>query len=214
MLKLFSALMPKEERFFDLFNRHGQTLVAGAEALRKTMEGGDAAPEWCRKVAEHEHEADLIAAEVLTAVHRSFITPFDRIDIQALTSSLDDAIDQMHKTTKAVTLYDVRQFEPHMVEMADTCVQAAKLTLEALPLLNKIGTNIGRLNALTAEIIKVEGRSDDLHEQGMRALYLNYGQTSPMQFIIGAEIYDHLEKVVDRFEDVANRISGIVIEHM
>ena len=86
--------------------------------------------------------------------------------------------------------------------------------LEALPLLNKIGTNVGRLNALTAEIIRVEEKSDELFDQGMKALFKTYGETSPMKFIVGAEIYDHLEKVVDRFEDVANRISGIVIEHM
>jgi len=214
MLKLFSALMPKEERFFDLFNKHGLALVAGAESLRAMMEPGADVPEQCRKVAQHEHEADLIAAEVMTAVHRSFITPFDRIDIQELTSSLDDAIDQMHKTSKAVTLYDVTTFEPAMLEMADTVIQAAKLTLEALPLLNKINANVGRLNALTAEIVRIEEKSDELFDQGMKALFKTYGETSPMKFIVGAEIYDHLEKVVDRFEDVANRISGIVIEHM
>ncbi|NEX92805.1 DUF47 domain-containing protein [Caulobacter sp. 17J65-9] len=214
MLKLFSALMPKEERFFDMFNRHGQTLVAGAESLRAMMEPGADVQEQCRKVAQHEHEADLVAAEVMTAVHRTFITPFDRIDIQELTSSLDDAIDQMHKTSKAVTLYDVTKFEPAMLEMADTVVQAAKLTLEALPLLNKMGPNVGRLNALTAEIVRVEEKSDELFDKGMKALFQTYGETSPMKFIVGAEIYDHLEKVVDRFEDVANRISGIVIEHM
>jgi hypothetical protein len=213
MLQWFNALMPKEERYFDLFDRHAATLVAGAEALRAMMDAGDQVPAYCQKVADHEHEADLVTAEVMTAVHRTFVTPFDRGDIQSLTTSLDDAIDQMHKTAKAVTLFEVREFAPAMRELADTIVEAARLTRQALPLLKKMGVNAAELNRLTAEIVRVEGRSDDLFDQGMKALFKS-SNGDAMAYIVGAEIYDHLEKVVDRFEDVANRISGIVVEHV
>ncbi len=214
MIKLFQALMPREDGFFELFGRHAATLVDGAASLRQMLEGGDQTPEMCRKISAHEHAADLITAEVMTAVRKSFITPFDRSDIQSLATSLDDAIDQMHKTAKAVTLYEVREFQPHMRDMGDTIVEAARLTMEAVPLMSKMHSNSGKLAELTEKIVKVEGRSDDLYDQGMKALYHDIGKNDAMRFIVGAEIYDHLEKVVDRFEDVANRISGIVVEHV
>ncbi len=218
MLGWFKALMPREDRFFDLFARHSQTLVAGAEALQRVLEGGDAVPDYCQVIVDREHEADAITAEVLLAVRRSFITPFDRGDIKDLIQSMDDAIDQMNKTVKTIALYEVRAFEPLMREMGVTVIEAARLTAEAVPLLNAIDKHAGRLNALTEQITKVEGRSDALQEQGLRALYQAHrkdgGDGDTMAYLIGAEIYGHLEDVVDRFEDVANEISGIVIENV
>ncbi|MBX9930320.1 MAG: DUF47 domain-containing protein [Methylobacterium sp.] len=214
MMGWFRALMPKEERFFDLFARHSQTLVAGADALEKLLQGGDGVPHYCRIIVEREQEADDITRDVLLAVRRSFITPFDRGDIKDLIQSMDDAIDQMQKTVKSITLYEVGSFDPLMREMAGTIVEAARLTAEAIPLLSAVGTHATRLSALTEEITRVEGRSDELHDQGLKALYREHGRSNPMAYIIGKEIYGHLESVVDRFEDVANEISGIVIENV
>jgi predicted phosphate transport protein (TIGR00153 family) len=213
-MKWFQALMPKEERFFDLFDAHARTLADGARALGNLMEGGDRVPEWCAAVARHEEEADLITRDVLLAVRRTFITPFDRSDIRDLITSMDDAIDQMHKTAKAIILFEVRAFEPHMRELGEVIVKTAGLTLEAVPLLRSMRANAARLNSLIEEVTKLEERSDQLYDQGMGALYRGPGRQDPMQFIVGSEIYDHLEKVVDRFEDVANRISGVLIEHL
>ncbi|WP_336492651.1 DUF47 domain-containing protein [Methylobacterium nigriterrae] len=216
MLSWFKALMPREDRFFDLFERHSRTLVAGAEALQGVLQGGADVPHYCRAIVEREHEADAITAEVLLAVRRSFITPFDRGDIKDLIQSMDDAIDQMNKTVKAITLYEVREFEPLMREMGETVIEAARLTAEVIPLLHAVGRHAGRINALTEQITRAEGRSDDLQERGLKALYQAHGRGggNTMAFIIGAEIYGHLEDVVDRFEDVANEISGIVIENV
>ena len=218
MLGWFRALMPREDRFFDLFARHSQTLIAGAEALQGVLKGGDDVSRYCQIIVEREHEADAITAEVLLAVRRSFITPFDRGDIKDLIQSMDDAIDQMNKTVKTIALYEVRTFEPLMQEMGETVIEAARLTAEAIPLLNAVGTHAGRLSELTEKITRVEGRSDELHEQGLKALYRAHrqgnGDGNTMAYIIGAEIYGHLEDVVDRFEDVANEISGIVIENV
>ncbi|MGU3539390.1 DUF47 domain-containing protein [Methylobacterium sp. A54F] len=218
MLGWFRALMPREDRFFDLFERHARTLVAGAEALEGVLRGGPTVPEHCRVIVEQEQAADAITAEVLLAVRRSFITPFDRGDIKDLIQSMDDAIDQMHKTVKTIALYEVRSFEPLMQELGGTVVEAARLTAQAIPLLGAIGQEAGRISTLTEAITKVEGRSDELHERGLRDLFATHGKAGPdsnaMAYIIGSEIYGHLEDVVDRFEDVANEISGIVIENI
>ncbi|ACA20251.1 protein of unknown function DUF47 [Methylobacterium sp. 4-46] len=214
MLGWFRALMPKEDRFFDLFERHADTLVAAAEALQDLLKGGEDVPRYCRIIAEREHEADDISREVLQAVRRSFITPFDRGDIKDLIQSMDDAIDQMNRTAKAITLFDVRRFDPIMQELGGTVLEAARLTAQAVPLLKAIGPQAGRLAMLTELVVKVEGRSDALHEQGLKSLYRAHGRTDPMAYIVGSEILGHLEDVVDRFEDVANEISGIVIENV
>ena len=216
MLGWFQALMPKEERFFHLFARHAAIVLGGAEALRRLLQGGDIA-QHCKRIFELEAEADEITRQVLTAVRRTFITPFDRTDIQDLVNSLDDAIDQMNKTAKTITLFEVKSFEPHMQQMGDTILQAAKLVLEAVPLLSSIGNNAVHLNALTENIIRIEEQADALYDQGRKALFFasqQEGKTNPMTFIIGVELYDHLEKVVDRFEDVSNEINALVIDHL
>jgi predicted phosphate transport protein (TIGR00153 family) len=213
-MQWFQALLPKEERFFDLFEAHAKTLSDGAHALRQLLDGGERVPEWCQTIAEHEHKADEITREVLLAVRRTFITPFDRGDIRGLISSMDDAVDQMHKTAKAITLYEVREFEDPMRTMGDIIVKTADITVEAAPLLRQLRANAARLNVLTEEVTRLEEESDHLYDAGMQALYKGKGRADPMAFIVGAEIYDHLEKVVDRFEDVANRISGVLIEHL
>jgi predicted phosphate transport protein (TIGR00153 family) len=214
MLQWFQALMPKEERFFTLFSQHARTLQAGAESLRELLRGGDAVPIWSARISEQEEAADAITREVLLAVRRTFITPFDRGDIQDLISLLDDAIDQMQKTAKVVSLFEIRTFEPAMEELGELIVQTAKLTVEAVDLLGSMRQNAGRLNALAEEITKVEDRADAVYDQGRKALFVAHRNDDPMAFIIGVDVYSSLEKVVDRFEDVANRISGIVIEQV
>ncbi|HEY5678223.1 MAG TPA: DUF47 domain-containing protein [Myxococcales bacterium] len=207
--------MPREERFFDLFEAHARTLCAGARALRSLLrEGGDQVPEYCAEVERQEDAADAVTREVLLAVRRTFITPFDRADIRDLISSMDDAIDQMHKTVKAITLFEQRRFEPPMATLGEVIVRTADLTAEAVPLLRDLRGNATRLNAITEEVTRLEEDSDHLYDQGMAALYRGPARRDPMAFIVGSEIYDHLEKVVDRFEDVANRISGVLIEHL
>jgi predicted phosphate transport protein (TIGR00153 family) len=214
MLRWFQALMPKEERFFALFDRHAKTLVDGAHALRDLLEGGEAVPEARRKIMEAEQRADDIARDVLTMVHRSFITPFDRSDIKDLINTLDDTIDQMQKTAKAVALFEVDRFEPEMAKMGDSIVLAADLTVEAVSLLGSLRENSARLNAITEEIVRLEDSADELNERGIKALFKRHREGNAMEYIIGVQIYDHLEKVMDRFEDVANRIGGIVIEQI
>jgi len=213
MLGWFHRLLPKEERFFDLFVRHSEAVVAGAQALRGMLEGGDAIAGNYEVVMAREHDADVCTREVLVAVRRTFITPFDRGDIKDLITSMDDAIDQMQKTAKAIVLFNVKDFSPQMKTMADTVVECADLVREAVPLLRSITDEAGRLSAITEQISVLEGRADEMHDAGLKALYEECA-TQPMRFFVCNEIFDHLENVVDRFDDVGNEIQGIVIDHV
>ncbi len=214
MLGWFHALLPREQRFFALFDQHASAILGGAEALRAMFEGGDAIPACYRTIMDREHEADVVTREVLIAVRRTFITPFDRGSIRRLITAMDNSIDQMQKTAKTVMLFDVREFESRMRDMADTIVHSAHLLQEAMPLLKSVTANVAQLSHLTEHISQIEGRADELHDQGLKELYLKHASGGAMPFIIGSEIYDHLEKVVDRFDDVANEIHGIVIEYV
>lgn len=214
MLSWFQAVMPKEHAYFDMFNRHAATLVDGAHALRNLFDGGDQVPHWCEQVALHEDKADEVTREVLEHVGRSFITPFDRHHIKSLTSSLDDAIDQMQKTAKTITLFEQREFAPEMRGMADVIVKMADSTVELVGKLDKLRQNARRIGELTQRIVDLENDSDQLYDTGMKALFLAHRHGNAMEYMIGAEIYDHLEKAADRFEDVANRVSIILIEHL
>ncbi len=131
LMRWFRAFLPKEERFFDLFARHSQTVVQGAQALQGMLRGGEETPVFCQRVNQFENDADNITREVLTAVRRTFITPFDRGDIKNLITSMDDAIDQMQQTAKAVILFEVRTFEPPMREMGTLLVECANLVRQS-----------------------------------------------------------------------------------
>ncbi len=216
MLGWFKALMPKEERFFALFAKHATIVVAGAEALRGALKGGEEVERYCRIVSERETDADEVTREVLAAVRRTFITPFDRTDIQDLISSLDDFIDQMNKTAKTMLLFEVRSFETQMQQMGDIILKASKLIAEAMPLLAAIPRNAGRLSTLTEEVIRIEEHADELHDQGRKALLLasKNVQDNVMNYLIGTELYDHLESVVDRLEDVSKEINALIIDQL
>ncbi len=214
MLSWFRAIMPREDGFFDQFERHSRVLLAGAEALHALLSGAPDLAAASAEVKRLEKEADDITAEVMSAVRRSFITPFDRVDIKDLIESMDDAIDQMHQTAKAISLFEVTEFDEPMREMAALGVEAAKLTVAVIPLLRKLGANVQEIGTFVTQIGDIESRADQVHDQGLKRLFLAHRASDPMAFTVGAEIYGHLERITDRFEEVANEISGILIEHV
>jgi len=213
-VKWFRSLLPREDRFFELFTAHSTILVDGAVALEKLLAGDGDLAERCREIVALEHRADEITRDVLRAVRASFITPFDRGDIKDLIQSMDDAIDAMEQTVKTVSLFEQKSFEPPMHEMGLAIVEAAQLTARAIPLLKAAAANAQELSSLAEEVIRVEGRADDIHDRGLKELYHKHGRTAPMAFVIGSQIYTALERVVDRFQDVADEVSGIVIENV
>src|SRR5256886_12851126 len=138
MLRWFRAFLPREERFFDLFARHAQTVLQGAKALQDMLKGGEETPVFCQRVNQFENDADGVTREVLTAVRRTFITPFDRGDIKNLITAMDDSIDQMQQTAKAVILFEVRSFEPPMREIGGIPILSDLLGVRALALIQLI----------------------------------------------------------------------------
>ncbi len=213
MVSIIRAIMPREDRFFDMFERHANLVVAGADAMAAMFAGEEGIPESCKRIEEHEDAADDVTRDVLVAVRRSFITPFDRSAITALTSAMDDALDEMWQTAKAITLYEVTSFEPQMLEMSRLATEASRLIREAVPLLRRVGRNAARLHEITEAVVHLEGKADRLHEQGLKALYHAHAVSRPMAFFVGREVYLHVERVLDRLEDVADEIQGIVIDH-
>lgn len=212
LLQWFQRLLPSDGRFFDLFEAHSATLVAGAAALARMMQDGAQIDTHVREIVTQEQNADDIAREVLQDVRRTYITPFDRSAITGLIGVMDDAIDQMNQTAKAVQLFEVRTFAPQMRDMAGIIVEAARVTQEAIPLLRSLAHNAGRLHTLTGRLVELEGHADEIHDAGLKTLFRECRE-HPMDFVVGQEIYAHLEKVTDRFEDVANEIQGLVIDH-
>lgn len=213
MFAWFQRLLPKQEDFFEKFEAHGKTLVAGADALSRLLQGGPNMAEHIKEISEREHDADDIIRDVLSSVRRTFLTPFDRGAITSLIGSMDDAIDQMNQTAGAIDLYEVTEFEQEMKDMAAIIVDASRVLAEALPLLRQISSNGNRLHELTERLVRMEGVADNIHDAGLRALFKEHGASNTLRFIVSREIYGHLERVIDRFEDVANEIDGLVIDH-
>jgi uncharacterized protein len=214
MLDWFQRLLPREHKFFPLFERHAATIAAAAEALRRMLDGGEQVTVHCPTVMRQEEEADALTRDVLIGVRSTFITPFDRSDIKDLITAMDDAIDQMQKTAKVIVLFEMKTFEPEMRAMADAIVECAQLVSRAMPLLANIGQHAGQLSEICQQVSRIEGRADETCDQGLKALYVRSKNGDTMEFVRGNEIYDHLEKSVDRFDDVANQIQAIVIDHV
>ena len=214
MFKLIKAIMPRSDNFFDLFEAQAKKAQEAAQTLRAILDGGDGTADKCARLSTQEEEADQISYEVMQSIRRSFITPFDRSDIKALSSAIDDAIDQMNKTGKTVMLYGVLAFQPNMRAMGDRIILLANIVADALPLMRDIGTNSGRLHQMVGEISRIEEQSDQMYDTGLKDLFKATPKDQALDFVIGAELYDRLEKVCDRFEDVAHVMGDIVIEHV
>jgi uncharacterized protein len=195
-----------------MFEAHAATLVAAAQALTELVDGGRPHERYITEIHRREHQADEIIRQVLITVRRTFLTPFDRGAITSLIGAMDDAIDEMQATARAVDIYDLRVFEPEMREMVGMIAEAANLTAEAMPLLRDITRNGPRIHQITERIVRLEGQADDAHAHGLKHAFQS-NSTAPMRFIIAREIYKHLERITDAFEDVANEIDGIVIDH-
>jgi uncharacterized protein len=214
MFEFIKKIMPREDKFFDMFEAHVEKAVAAAGFLRAALNGGKDMQANIQALMKEEDAADRITDDVIEGLRKSFITPFDRADIQKLITDMDDAVDQMNKTAKAILLYEVTDFEPQMLEMADDAVKMAELLKQAMPLMRNMGQNSNRLHEFTGKILAIENEQDHRNELGLKALLKGKAKKDAMAFIIGAEIYDHLEKVGDKFEDVAQTLSGIVVEHV
>jgi predicted phosphate transport protein (TIGR00153 family) len=214
MLRWFQRLMPRQDVFFPVFERHAAVLLKAAIALRGMIVNGDQLKLRFQEVLALEDEADNIAHEVLLGLRTTFITPFDREDIQKLITSMDDAVDQCKRTAKAIVLFEVTTFEPEMRSMANSIVECAELVQRAVSMLSDVGGNATKLNEIGLQITRIEGNTDDMYDRGLELLYQKVKGGNAIEFIRGSEIYKHLEDTVDSLDDVGDEIEGIVIEHV
>lgn len=211
-LRGFRRVMPRDARFVACFCRHSALLVPAARAFRELMsEGRD--PEHCfAEIDRLEEEADKITGETVRAAHRSFVTPFDRSQILDLIGALDDTIDLMKETGRRIRLYRI-DFTPEMRGMGDCIIRAVQELDRAMPLLEKIDRNVAELGRISIQVREIESEADRLLEQGLVQLFSNAGD-SPGRKLTIEKVYDLIEAVIDRCEDVADVIDGIVVEQV
>jgi uncharacterized protein Yka (UPF0111/DUF47 family) len=213
MFGWFQRLLPQTGDFFGMFEAHAATLMAAAEALTLLAEDDSSTKEQLRIIEQREHDADDIIRDVLRSVRRTFLTPFDRGAITSLIVSMDDAIDEMQAAARAIDLYELHHLYDEMKQMVALTKESAALTVEVMPLLRDITRNGARIHELTERLVQLEGVADEIHAVGLKKAFQEFGQTSAIRFIVAREIFKHLERVADAFEDVANEIDGIVIDH-
>ena len=212
MFAWFQRLLPRTSDFFGMFEAHSATLVDAAKALQMLAVDGVSPQDVLKSIQDNEHKADDIIRQVLTEVRRTFLTPFDRGAITSLIGSMDDAIDEMLAAARAIDLYELRELRSEMVEIVGLISEAAAITSEAIPLLRNVKDNGKKLHVLTERLTHLEGEADDIHAAGLRRAFQE-ARSDPLQFAVVREVLKNLERVTDAFEDVANQIDGIVIDH-
>jgi predicted phosphate transport protein (TIGR00153 family) len=212
MFNWFQSLLPRTSDFFAMFERHAATLVAAAAALSELVAGRSVAEDHIAEIHRREHEADDVIRQVLRSVRQTFLTPFDRGAITSLIGAMDDSIDEMQDTARAIALYEIKTFEPEMKGMVEIIVEAAGLTSQAIPMLRDLTRNGTKIHDLTEKLVRLESDADVVHAAGLKKAFQQHS-AQPMQFMVAREIYKHLERITDAFEDVANEIDGIVIDH-
>ena len=212
MFGWFQRLLPQRGDFFGMFEAHAATLVRAADALQELASDGASPHQLLQQIQDHEHQADELIRDVLTAVRKTFLTPFDRGSITSLIGSMDDAIDEMLAAARAIDLYQLRELRPEMREIVDLISEAAAVTAEAVPLLRNVSANGAKLHQLTGRLVTLEGQADEIHAIGLKNAFQT-ARADPLQFAVSREVFKNLERVTDAFEDVANQIDGIVIDH-
>jgi predicted phosphate transport protein (TIGR00153 family) len=213
LTRLFRAIMPREERFIEYFDEHAKRMVRASDALAALMEASEAdRPLRFKEVCAIEGEADVIARDTLVALHRAFITPFDRSDIHALITALDDTVDLIEDVAQTAALYKVENFSPRMREFTEMIKSSARLIAEAIPMMNDITPNAERINNLCEQIGKIESDGDRLLRLALSELIAE--KPDAITFLGRKEVYDLLETVTDRCDDVANLIEGVVLDHV
>lgn len=213
MFAWFQRLLPKKGDFFGMFEAHAATIVGAAEALQQLAENGKSTRKLLKTIQDREHQADDIIRETLTAVRKTFLTPFDRGAITGLIGSMDDAIDEMLAAARAIDLYELHDLRPEMKDIVQLISEAAEITAQAVPLLRNVSRNGAQLHVLTERLVQLEGEADDIHAAGLKRAFQEVQEIGTLQFAVAREVFKNLERVTDSFEDVANQIDGIVIDH-
>ncbi len=208
---MFGGLLPRDGNFFQLFERHAEQLVLGATQLNALFDDFAAVQMHARNVETCEKQADRITHETVEMLHKTFITPLDREDIHSLITRMDDILDLMEDVAQSVFLYDVRAVSDEAKKLAQLCLLCTEKVKAAVGQLSNMD-NAQQILKICGEIDRYEAEADHIMRAAMAKLFREEKDTR--ELIKMKEIYELLETVTDRCEDVANIIEGIVLENV
>lgn len=202
--------IPKEEKFFDLFEESARNMVKAAQRLKEMVDTWKNIEGRVGEITELEHQGDTITHQIMAQLNRTFVTPFDREDIALLAHTLDDVTDFIHAAADAMLIYRVDSSSQRAKELADIIVQAAAEVERAMPQLRH-RAELKQIFTRCVEINRLENMADRVFRSAMAELFGN--TTDLAQVIKWREIYEHLESATDRCEDVANVLEGVALKH-
>jgi hypothetical protein len=202
--------MPTEERFYELFSEQARNVVRGAELLLKLVADHSQVEQLRRQIEEAEHQGDMMTHEIADRLNRTFNAPFDHEDIHDLAGRLDDVLDNIEATADRMFLYEAGHAGPEMVTLAETLLSAAKALEAAVEGLHDVPKKATRILDYCIEIHRLENVAD---EQSRLALAKLFKGTDALYALKWKEIYDHVENAIDKCEDVATILEGIVVKH-
>jgi predicted phosphate transport protein (TIGR00153 family) len=213
---LFFKLLPREGNFFELFNRHANYIIAAAQAFGQLVEHyGDLQlrEQYNREVDEAERAADRVTQEVNRLIHTTFITPIDREQIHALINLMDDVADLIQDSAEAMALYDVPRMTEEIQRLTSLCLRCCERLKEAVGLLSRLAESSAAEATLKicGEIDRLESDADRVMRNAMSQLFR--AEPDVRELIKLKAIYELLETITDKCEDVANQIEGIVLEN-
>ncbi|HYC47540.1 MAG TPA: DUF47 family protein [Burkholderiales bacterium] len=207
---MFGRLMPREGRFFDLFNDHANQLAQAAHELEALIASGDDLERRAYNIESLEKRGDKIAYAAIELLHRTFITPLDRDDIHQLVSKMDDILDVIEDTSQSIFAYDVSSITPEARRLAELCVACAEKVKAAVGMLSNM-ENAKAIMIVCQDIDRFESEADHVMRSALAKLFRE--EPDAKQVMKMRSVYEMLETVTDRCEDVANIIQGIVIEN-
>lgn len=202
--------VPKESKFFELFEESAQNIVKAATELQEMLESWQFVDSRVAEITELEHKGDTITHQVISLLHRTFVTPFDREDIALLTHTMDDIMDFIHSAADAMFIYKIDKPTVRSQELAGIIVKGALEVEKAVSGLRK-RSELKNIMQSCVEINRLENMADRVYRAGMAELFEN---TSDIALLIKwREIYEHMEAATDRCEDVANVLEGVALKH-
>jgi len=202
--------IPKEGKFFDLFELGARNMVKAAQVLKELVDTWDDVEGRVGEIAQMEDEGDTITHEIMAQLNRTFVTPFDREDIALLAHSLDDVMDFIDAAADAMLIYKIDCPTPRAQELADIIVQAAAEVERAIPQLRH-HAELKKILTRCVEINRLENVADEVFRSAMAELF---DDTIDMaQVIKWREIYEHMESATDRCEDVSNVLEGVALKN-
>jgi len=202
--------MPTEGKFFDLFNQHADLCVKGAKEMLGLMSNFDDLENRVHAIESIEKQADKITYQTVDLLHKTFITPIDRDDIHKLITRQDDILDLLEDAAQTVSLYDLHSVTPEAQRLAELVLACTEKVQAAVALLHNMD-NSREIVAICEEIDRLESDADHVMRAAMSKLFRD--EPDVRNLIKMKAIYEILETVTDRCEDVANIIEGIIVEN-